>query len=275
MDQRVKENAKLSVLQFIKGQTLERNKLEFKKQWYKLNWKVQQRPGHKPIHNKDYYEFIKDCVAIVNSYGREEGLIVIGVDDETKELYNTNISDSGLDDPSLIKDIIIGNVDKAFLVDIDYIEIEGKRISLIYIPPSADKPHLIVNYWSEKQYPSKNVIWIKNGTGATIAGKGDIDRMYWERTNIILDKKIEVALNLNKLRFGYGGKEQLSFHGKIAIENIGSRKLLVSGFELSINRQGTLMKFSANLDEKPVSLAPNEPIELTEIVFSHTIALNH
>lgn len=274
MDQSVKENAKLSVLQFIKGQGLERNKLEFKRQWYKLNWKVQQEKGQKAIHNYEYYEFIKDCVAIINSYGREAGVIVIGVDEGSKNLFNTSIADCGLSDPSQVKDIIIGNVDKAFLIDIDYIEVEGKQLSIIYIPPSIDKPHLITEYWSKTQNRSDNVIWIKNGSGAMIAGRGDIDRMYWERSNIVLDKRIEVAFDLRHVEFATTNAEQIIFVGRFSIENTGTRRLLITRLEIAINVGNAVLKFfNIELEYAPLNMGPNEPIH-RQMAFNHHIRLN-
>lgn len=260
MNDQLKNEVKLKVLQFVKGQTLERNKLEFKRQWYNLSWT--KKPGEgKELRNKEYYEFLKDCCAIINSYGRDDGFIVIGVD-ESKELFDTNLTDSGLNDSSKIKDVIIGNVDKAFLIDIDYINVEGKQLSVIHIPPSTDKPHLVAEYWSKNLHKSENVIWIKNGSGATIATRGDIDRMYWERSNIVLDDKLDVAMNLRNTRFNSISGSKIEVKSVPYIENVGTKKLLISKFRLNVSFQGE--RYTFYTEDTNRMLLPNHPTtELT------------
>jgi hypothetical protein len=273
MNEKQKEDLKLKVLQFLRGQTLERNKLEFKSKWYDLSWIKRSGENGREIRNGNYFEFLKDCVAIINSYGRDEGYIIIGVNESTKECIDTNLTDSGLDDSSKIKDIVIGNIDKAFLIDIDYINVDGKQLSVIHIPPSIDKPHLIAEYWSQNNHFSRNVIWIKNGSGSEIATRGDIDRMYWERSNIILDKKVEVAFDLRQMKFYRMSEDKIGFTGKISLENQGTKTLMIRSMQISIIVGASLryVFFDTNNNDIPLKLQPQDPIYIGA-TFLHLIS---
>jgi hypothetical protein len=225
MTDKIKEDVRTRVLQLINGQTLEQNKFEVKRQWYDLSWKVKRENG-KEIRNKDYYEFLKDCTSIVNSYGGEDGFIIIGIDGLT--LMGTSITDSGLDDPSKIKDIIIANVDKPFPIDIDYLTVNGKSISIIYLPPSTDKPHLINEYYQPSGSKQECVIFYRNGTGSHVAKKGNIDLMYWERGNIILEKKLECHIPRHTLEFKYLEEiNKLIFSAYMVFESLGTRDIML------------------------------------------------
>lgn len=228
MNNDLKEQVRLRIQQKIKGLTIETNKFEVKKQWYDLSWKEKLDNG-KTIHNWQYYEFLKDCTSIINSYGREDGFIVIGVDN-SNNLFDAPIKDSGFADPSSIKDIIIGNVDKAFLIDIDYVEVEGKHLAVIHIPPSADKPHLVQKYISKNNNVSENVNFVRNGSGTHVATRGDLDRMYYERSNILLDKKIEVGIEHIIYQPHGGGIIGAGFD--LVLDNTGSRRILVKKIEV-------------------------------------------
>jgi hypothetical protein len=40
-------------------------------------------------------EFFKDATAIINSYGGDDGFIIFGVDEKTKELCDASLDQSG------------------------------------------------------------------------------------------------------------------------------------------------------------------------------------
>jgi predicted HTH transcriptional regulator len=82
------------LIQYLSLDRLETNKLEFKRQWYNLR------------ETSGKHEFLKDATAIVNSYGGDDGFIICGVDEKTKELFNSDLCDSGFKDQSSICKII-------------------------------------------------------------------------------------------------------------------------------------------------------------------------
>lgn len=279
MSNELKNEVELKILQYLNGQTPEKNKFEIKRSWYDLLWK-HPSAGDKASINRQYFEFLKDCASIINSYGRDEGFIVIGIDQDTKECFDTNISQSNLDDSSKIKNVILKNLDQAFLIDIDYLTVGGKQLSIIHIPPSATKPHLIRDYWSANGNHSENVIFLRNGSGAQVATKGDLDRMYWERSNIVLDRKVELSLNPKNLNFYNSlGEGTNAFVAKISLENLGTRGLLVDRIAI----HGTYKAFSVDLlstsfrtgeDSKSTQrLKTNSPVNVT--LKGRLMAVNH
>ncbi len=89
--------------------------------------------------------FLKDACAIANTVGLD-GYIVIGFDEKTKELTNVKFDNSGLRDSNEINGIISRNVDP-FLQINTFDMIFGKlSLSILHIPVSLEKPHVIRNY---------------------------------------------------------------------------------------------------------------------------------
>lgn len=267
MTEEIKNLAITKTLQFINNTNLEVNKIEFKRHWYKLKER-----------GNDFNEFLKDTTAIVNSYGGEDAFIIIGVDGTTKQLFDTDINDSGYDDSSKINDLIKGKTDAPIRFDIDYVNIDGKRLSVIHLFPSTEKPHLIIEYKkADKIY--KNAIFIRSGSGTDHASKADIDRMYSERRNIIVQKSIEVSINLNDLKLKGAGNVDLGKIGKInlnhifTIENTGFRPVAIALVTVTIklpsqgNSVDDLKLSSSSYSHKNLVIMPgeifNEEISLT------------
>ncbi len=180
-----------------------------------MDWKTSQENGGTK-YNKDYYEFLKDITSIINSNGGDSGFIVIGIDSESKNLVDTKIDDSGLDDASKIKDIVVSNIDTPFTIDIDYITLEGKKLSIIHIPTTLHKPHIILRYYSPANQKFDNEIFVRNGSGTSIAAKSDLDRMYWERGNIVLPEKL--SLTINQTVSGFETRTMSDFENKSRLD---------------------------------------------------------
>src|ERR1700752_1194056 len=115
------------------GLESENRKIEFKERWYDLT------------DLSGINEFLKDASAMANTFG-PDGMIIVGYNDKTKSQTSATFKDSRLPDTSRIIDLINKRVDRLFEVDIIEIEINGIPTSIIHIPPSIDKPHVIRNY---------------------------------------------------------------------------------------------------------------------------------
>jgi len=230
MNSDLKEQVILHVLQFINGQALEKNKFEFKREWYNLSYKTNAEG-----HNKDYYEFLKDCTSLVNTYGGDDRFIVIGIDEDTKELFDSGIENSGRN-ASQIKDVIISNVKDSFPIDIEYLEVKGKNLAVIHIPPSTGKPHIIEEYVSKSGQKFQREIFTRNGSSSHLATKGDIDLMYWERGNIVLERNVKATLLLDQIHNGIEFKQtHLFLHLSVVLENRGLRPLSILSMQIQLN----------------------------------------
>jgi len=207
----------------------ENNKFDFKRQWYDL-----KSPN-------GISEFLKDTTAIANTFGLH-GYIVIGFDDKAKEYFNSKFSNSGLKDKILLADLIIKHVDRLFTMDELDITIDGHSLSVIHIPPSIDKPHVIRSYKTfdkqEKEKIEVQRIFVRNASGTKIASKYDIDLMYYDRKNIIPEFKLLISCNL-KIQYCFqfiNNNGILSLNMRPTIENIGSRPVAISKMKFKIAR---------------------------------------
>ncbi|MEO5600855.1 MAG: RNA-binding domain-containing protein [Cyclobacteriaceae bacterium] len=156
----------------------ENPKFDFKAIWYDLK------------SSKDISEFLKDTTSIVNTFG-PDGFIVIGFGDKKKEFTQTTFKDSKLRDSADIINLINGN-DRLFIVNTIDIEVKGNSLSVIHIPPSIDKPHVIKKYITyetdgQAKKEEDNKIWVRKNSQTFTASKYDIDLMYYDRKNILPD----------------------------------------------------------------------------------------
>jgi len=224
------------IIQFITNKILlslngsthqESNKLDFKLQWYNL----------KEVKGKN--EFLKDCCSIINSYGGGHGFIVIGYSDSSKNFKDANIIDSGYDDDRYLIDIIRSKVDLHFNIEVfnEHLEFEGsnKKISIIVIPPSLNKPHVITEY-KEKEVTYLNEIFVRQGSTNQRASKGDLDYMYAEKTSLIIDKQLSGTIwksSISKVT----NKTPFSIQPDLIIENIGTKSIAIHHltFELAFD----------------------------------------
>lgn len=215
-------------------QESEKRKLEFKREWYDLT------------NANRIEEFCKDVAAMANTPG-PDGFIVIGLG-EDGTLTNSPILNCGLADASQITNIIIKRVRPSIQFEIHTITLEeegNKVISVIKIPPSLDKPHVIGKYKNHQNY-----IPIRNGVQVSPANHADLEYMFYDRKNIVPDYAL-----------GF-----LPIHG---IPGAGSKRkgtdtilVLTSRFILQNTGRNPIAIISANLfirDVEPrISLPENE-----------------
>ena len=224
MNDKIKEDVKAKVLQYLSGNSLETNKVEFKQQWYNLK-------------DKDgKVDFLKDTTALVNSYGGDDAFIIIGVT-KNHSLLPAKLFDSGYSDQADLKNIVDSHIDHPFRFDIDYVEVNGVQLSVIHIYPSTEKPHVILKYIDGAGHVREKEIWLRSGTANVRAGRVDLDRMYVERHNIIVERKAEISLNFQNFQMSSTQTEDgptLTFMRGAYIENRGTRDLVIFRVHLEI-----------------------------------------
>ena len=103
MDVQVKKNLVDRIESFLLNSQIETNRFEFKKEWYKF------RTLNEKGVEAGKYEFLKDVCALLNSYGSEDGFIIIGVS-EAKTLHKSSIEDSEFTQAE-INDFLKSNID--------------------------------------------------------------------------------------------------------------------------------------------------------------------
>ena len=203
-------------------QESEKRKLEFKRQWYNLTDRI------------GIEEFCKDVAAMANTPG-PDGFIVIGLDEDDGTLMNSPISDCGLPDVSLITNLIIKKVRPSIQFEIDTVTLEeegNKVISVIKIPPSLDKPHVIGRYKTQQNY-----IPIRNGTDIFPANHTDLEYMFYDRKNVIPDYRIallpihqDLVVNTSQ----ESGDRVLTTNIKFILQNVGRYPIAISNATLKI-----------------------------------------
>ena len=209
----------------------ENPKLDFKRIWYDLKSKV------------GINEFLKDTTAIANTVGLD-GFIVFGFDDKTGEFFDSYFEDSMLSDTSELNGIIIKRCSNLFDVIFYPIEIEGKRLSVLHIPPTLEKPIVITNYQKfNKDETIKGEeaqrIFIRKGTAIHPASKYDLEMMFYDRKNIKPDYELEleiVAISfLNGAhRRGEYINNAFQFYITFNYENLGRKSISIHKLALII-----------------------------------------
>lgn len=220
--------------QSMAGLEIENSKFDFKRKWYDLK----TEPG--------ISEFIKDSSAIANTFG-PDGFIVIGYDEKVKQLFPSKFSDSGFNDVSDITNLINKKMDRLFHVDIYEELLDETPISIIHIPPSFDKPHIIKCH---KTFPQGNLkeeiqrIFVRNGTTAKIASKSDIELMYWDRKNVVPDYLLYCHLDRASINIGLsssGGIVTTNYLScNISIENAGRRSIAITYIKIELLYNNTI-----------------------------------
>ena len=192
MREKVEKQIKIYICQALhsieKGKKAdnENPKLDFKREWYDMKTPI------------GINEFLKDTTAIANTVGLD-GFIVFGFDDKTGKFFESNFEDSKLKDTSDLNGIIIKRCSNLFDVIFYPIEIDGNKLSVLHIPPTLEKPIVILNY--QKFHKDKSIkdeeahrIFIRKGTAIYPASKYDLELMFYDRKNIQPDYELELEI---------------------------------------------------------------------------------
>jgi len=209
----------------IEGSDLEDENVEFKRKWYDLKCE------------KEINEFLKDTTAIVNRVGLT-GYLIIGFDDREKKLYEAKFSDCNLKDKNELFGLINKRVDRVFDFDVHEITIENRIISVIELPPSIDKPHVIRCYktFDKKgnvlEYPNR--IFVRKGTTNRVASKYDLELIYAYRDKIRPEYKLMAYYRTDNMKFSVYRETIICLDIQILIENLGIRTAAISDFIFEI-----------------------------------------
>lgn len=257
----VKQTVWKYLQQSLAKQEIEHAKFEVKTTWYKLKQK------------KDISEFIKDTSAMANTFG-PDGFIVIGYNHSERKFTPARFSDCGLKDVTDLRSLVNKRVEQIFDFELYDVDIEGKLISIIHIPPSLTKPHVIKNYQTFNnedifKREEQHRIFVRKTGGVAIATKYDIDLMYYDQKNITPDYRViitvsNVGLNINPI---YSGSPRLcqGIEARIplTIENVGKRpvslsRMLITLPLLSTDQNDKLHFVPEWMKTSPLILKPGE-----------------
>jgi len=219
--------------QDLGGQEIENPKCDFKAKWYDL-----QTP-------KDINEFLKDTSAIANTFGLD-GFIIIGYDSKLKSFTQATFSDSNLKDTSYLNDLINKKIDRLFDIAVYDFLINNNKISVLHIPPSVDKPHVIRNYQTFDKTNNigkeeQHRIFVRKNTSTYPASKNDIELMFYDRKNIIPDYKILCSFHTDTLNISasshHNGEQREISSVKagmnLVFENLGKRPVAIIEIQIS------------------------------------------
>ena len=273
--QQIHQTVESYVQQAAEGMEIENQKCDFKSEWYDLS------------KEEGINEFLKDTSAIVNTYG-PDGLIVIGYNIKSKTYHDATFKDSKLTDSAKIIDLINRRIDRLFPIDIHDIKIKDHSLSVIHIPPSLDKPHVIRNYKTfHKDGKLKNEeehkVFIRKGTTTRTATKSDYDLMEYDKKNILPEYKILTSYHQDGLyinipgAYNVGKKDYTGITAIIylTLENRGLRSVAINEITLSISifedpREYHKIKFiSAQTYKKDNIVIPPNQIFNSRIEFTN------
>jgi hypothetical protein len=221
------------------GLDKEHPKFDFKRSWYDLT---------SPL---DINEFVKDTTSIANTVGLD-GFILIGYDDVKKEFNPSIFRDSKLSDSSQIMNIINKKVDRLFEINTYDIEVLGHKVSIIHIPPSLDKPHVIRLHQTFHQdgnikNSDENRIFVRKNSSTYKASKYDIELMFYDRKNLIPDYEIRCYFDPKLSHFNFIDNK-LEFSVNVTMENIGRRAIAIRFIYLTLDfaSMGEIIDFTSH-----------------------------
>lgn len=192
-------------------------KLELKRQWPNF---IQPDATEK---KKKESEFLKDIVAMANTPG-PTGYLIFGIG-EDGNLYDGKFSTCGLTDQTQLRGIVVKRVSPPVNFSLNHIEIEhngtSQTISVIEIPASLEKPHVISNYLFPGGKDIDQYIPIRKTGGIVPAGHYDIEHMFYDRKNIEPEYAINILAHEPGISFNDGTKIIMDL--TLVIENFGRK----------------------------------------------------
>jgi len=224
--QQIEEIINAMINRSLEGQEIENPKVDCKRKWYNLT------------NEKEKHEFLKDTSAIANTVGLD-GYIIIGYDDKSKEFFDCTFKDSQLKDTIMLNGIINRFIETSFNMSAFDIIVNGHKLSVLHIPSSFSKPHVISCYkYLDKAgilIDQQHKIFVRKNSGCHTPTKYDLDFMYYDRKNIVPEYDLRInarAKNKNFSMTGFVGSiTMLDFNIELIIENIGRRPVAITQIE--------------------------------------------
>ncbi len=223
----------------------EDDRIELKSQWYKL------RDGEH-VNPRAQNEFLKDLVALANAPGATS-LIIIGVD-RTGDVKSSGFSQCGLRDKPDLRGLVIRHVDwpvEFTLHEVPYpMPDKTPIISVIEIPSSRSKPHVIRHYVSPSGQEFQNYIPIRKLTGTCSASRGDLDAMYLDRAQIVPDYALELSAHKPRFRVSTA-PTVLTIEFPFVFQNSGQKPIAIveAYLELYLDQSAARFRIQSYEDE--------------------------
>lgn len=215
------------------GGQSENPKLELKRQWYDLKDSDSSR-------KQEESEFLKDLVALANTPGLE-GYLVIGIDDKTGKIFHNPLANSGLQDKADLYKLVVKTVVEP--VDFELYEIfipdnqSRKMVSVLVVPPSLAKPHIIKYYRSKSDKEIENYIPVRKGTSVFPATKYDIDFMYYDRKNAEPEYALDILSYKQEINFKTC-ENKIIAELQLVFQNYGRKPIALVESTLLIHKSG-------------------------------------
>lgn len=247
----------------INGMSKENPKLDFKAKWYDLTL------------DNELNEFIKDTSSIANTPGLD-GFIVIGFDDKNKTFLDSTFSQSGLKDSNELTGIIIKRVDRNFVLVCYDVNIDGHKLSVLHIPPSFDKPHVIKNY-KKGLREEQHRVFIRHGTTTRLATKYDLDFIAYDRKNLTPEYSLYLSMSRASIEASLNSDSRIEMIIGLVIENNGQRPVAITSIQLTFVYSKLEMFFTSVENRRQLirkrlrianlTLQPNEIKRFPDLVF--------
>ena len=161
---------------------VEDDTVDFKRQYY---------------HDAKKYDLIKDLISFANASSLEEKYIIIGVDDQTRDIVG--VSENAIPDISDINQIIRTYCDPFIDIELEQLVVNNKSIAAIVIKnTNLQKPYVVSKDYSykDKVYLHAGDIFVRKSANNFRALRSDIEEIY--KTRLI----VEVLSCDNKLEIG-------------------------------------------------------------------------
>jgi hypothetical protein len=165
-----------------------------------------------------------------------------------------------LRDSSELINLINKKVDRLFdLTSLDF-EIAGKKLSVLHIPPSINKPHIIRLYQTFEKDGSikkeeENKVFVRKNSRVFPASKYDFELMYYDRKNIVPDYELYANYHPSTAVFNLHREDKLIMTIHLTIENTGRRPVAISTItiEIEVGAESDPEKFSMTSDSRHIA----------------------
>lgn len=207
------------------GVSMEDPKLDLKRQWSRLRGVTPEE------QRKNESEFLKDLVAMVNTPG-PTGYLVYGLDDHGN-VYDAPLATSGLTDPTALRGIVVKRVDKPVNFEVYPVRLTLEAgvvdITVLEVPPSNEKPHVISLYTAPRGDERQNFVPIRKNTGIFPAAKWDFDHMVYDNKNVEPDYALTLLQHNHRAVFN-ADSNRIVATLTLALQNFGAKPVgVVSG----------------------------------------------
>ena len=217
------------ILRTQNNEQVEEPKIELKREWYDF--------GHLEDKKAVESEFLKGIVALANTPGTQ-GFLIIGIDEKNGRITNSPFKQSGLNDVTELYNLVVKSVDLPIEFEFREVKVSSSIsqdiFSVIVIPPSLAKPHVIGRYITRKGGEIQNYIPIRKSTGVFPANRSDIEFMYYDRKNI--DPEYALEIKTYKARSGFSTFEfGIQFDVQLCFHSFGRKPIAIADSKLTIH----------------------------------------